>query len=82
GGGGGGAATGAPGTLRVNTTPWSEVYVDGRRIGNTPQMNIRLPAGRHTITLVNPDFNIRERVTVTIAPGGTETLIRRLTPGG
>ena len=53
-----------------------------RRIGNTPQMNIRLPAGRHTITLVNPDFNIRERVTVTIAPGGTETLIRRLTPGG
>ena len=56
--------------------------MDGRRIGNTPQMNIRLPAGRHTITLVNPDFNIRERVTVTIAPGGTETLIRRLTPGG
>ncbi|HJL18892.1 MAG TPA: PEGA domain-containing protein [Sandaracinaceae bacterium LLY-WYZ-13_1] len=79
---GGTATSGAPGTLRVNTTPWSEVYVDGRRIGNTPQMNIRLPAGRHTVTLVNPDFNIRERVQVNIAPGGTETLIRRLTPGG
>jgi eukaryotic-like serine/threonine-protein kinase len=76
-GGGGGE-----GTLRVNSTPWSEVYVDGRRIGNTPQMAIRLPAGRHVITLVNAEYNIRERFTVNIAPGGTETLIRTLTPGG
>ncbi|HEY8431048.1 MAG TPA: serine/threonine-protein kinase [Sandaracinaceae bacterium] len=83
GGGGGGAhAGGAPGTLRVNTTPWSQVYVDGRLIGNTPQMNISLPPGRHTITLVNPQFNIRERVQVTIRSGETETLIRQLAPGG
>src|SRR5690606_18674917 len=27
------ASSGAPGTLRVNTTPWSQVYVDGRLIG-------------------------------------------------
>ena len=39
-------------------------HVDGRRIGNTPQTNIPLPAGRHTVTLINPDFNIRERVSV------------------
>ncbi|MCZ7678816.1 MAG: protein kinase [Sandaracinaceae bacterium] len=60
-GGGGGTDTptrvesggGGPGTLRVNTTPWSQVFVDGRLIGNTPQMNISLPAGRYTITLVN-----------------------------
>lgn len=76
------AASGGTGTLRVNTTPWSQVFVDGRLIGNTPQMNVPLPAGRHTITFVNPEFNIRERVNVTIRPGQTETLIRRLTPGG
>jgi hypothetical protein len=58
------------------------VFVDGRLIGNTPQMNIPLPPGRHTITLVNPDFNIRERATVTIRSGSTETLIRQLNPGG
>ena len=73
---------GGTGTLRVNTQPWSQVFVDGRLIGNTPQMNIPLPAGRHTITLVNPEFNIRERVSVTVRAGETETLIRRLTPGG
>jgi serine/threonine protein kinase len=79
---GGGNTGGGQGTLRVNTTPWSEVFVDGRRIGNTPQMNIPLPAGRHTITLVNSEFNIRERVVVNISAGQTETLIRTLVPGG
>jgi serine/threonine-protein kinase len=73
--------TGGEGTLRVNTRPWSQVFVDGRLIGNTPQMNIPLPAGRHTVRLVNPDFNIQETVPVTIRSGQTETLIRRLTPG-
>ncbi len=84
GGGGGGTAVvrGGTGTLRVNTTPWSEVYVDGRRIGNTPQMNISLPAGRHSVRLINSEFNIRETVSVNIRAGQTETLIRRLTPGG
>ncbi|MBX3270073.1 MAG: serine/threonine protein kinase [Sandaracinaceae bacterium] len=77
----GGGATGGTGTLRVQTTPWSQVYVDGRLIGNTPQMNIPLPAGRHQVRLVNPDFDIRETVTVTIRAGQVETLIRRLTPG-
>ncbi|MCB9591514.1 MAG: serine/threonine protein kinase [Sandaracinaceae bacterium] len=81
GGGGGGAATGGTGTLRVQTTPWSQVYVDGRLIGNTPQMNISLPAGRHQVRLINADFNIRESVSVTIRAGQVETLIRRLTPG-
>jgi hypothetical protein len=79
---GGESSGGGPGTLRVNTTPWSQVFVDGRLVGNTPQMNISLSAGRHTITLVNSEFNIRERVPVTIRAGQTETVIRRLTPGG
>ena len=57
------------------------VYVDGRRIGNTPQMNISLPAGRHEVRLINPDFNIRETVRVNIRAGQVETLIQRLTPG-
>ncbi|MDQ3035275.1 MAG: PEGA domain-containing protein, partial [Myxococcota bacterium] len=83
--GGGGearATAGGPGTLRINTRPWSQVFVDGRLIGNTPQMNIPLPAGRHTVTLVNSDFNIRHTITVEIAAGQTETRVLTLTPGG
>jgi eukaryotic-like serine/threonine-protein kinase len=86
-GGGGGearpaAAAGGTGTLRINTRPWSQVFVDGRLIGNTPQMNITLPAGRHTVTLVNPEFNIRQTVQVEITAGQTETRVLTLQPGG
>jgi serine/threonine-protein kinase len=76
--GGGGGGTG---TLRINTRPWSQVFVDGRLIGNTPQMNISLPAGRHSVTLVNSEFNIRETITVEITAGATETRSLTLTPG-
>ena len=67
-----------PGTLRINTRPWSQVYVDGRLIGNTPQMNISLPAGSHRVTLVNPDFNIRQSVSVTIEAGQVTTRVLTL----
>ncbi len=82
GGGGGAAPSGGTGTLRINTRPWSQVYVDGALIGNTPQMNIPLRAGTHRVTLVNTEFNIRETITVNIAAGATETKVLTLTPGG
>jgi tRNA A-37 threonylcarbamoyl transferase component Bud32 len=66
------------GTLRVNTTPWTEVYVDGRLIGNTPQMNISLPAGRHVLLLINREHEIRETMSVVIRAGQTQSIIRRL----
>ena len=44
-------ASGGPGTLRVQTRPWSQVFVDGRLIGNTPQMSIQVSPGSHTLML-------------------------------
>ena len=49
-----------------------------RLIGNTPQMNISLPAGSHRVTLVNPDFNIRQSVSVTIEAGQVTTRVLTL----
>jgi hypothetical protein len=70
------------GVLRINSRPWSQVFVDGQLVGNTPQMNIELPSGTHRVTLVNPDFGIRETVTVAIRPDETTTKIVTLSPGG
>ncbi|HEX2675058.1 MAG TPA: PEGA domain-containing protein [Polyangiales bacterium] len=70
---------GGTGTLRVNTRPWSKVFVDGRLIGNTPQMNIPLEAGRHSVTLVNDDFSIRKTIKVEIRAGEVETQVLTLT---
>lgn len=69
---------GGSGTLRINSRPWSQVFVDGRLIGNTPQMNISLSAGRHQVTLVNPDFNVRHTISVNIVAGETVTRIEDL----
>jgi serine/threonine-protein kinase len=69
---------GGSGTLRINSRPWSQVFVDGRLIGNTPQMNISLSAGRHQVTLVNPDFNVRHTITVNVVAGETVTRIEDL----
>jgi len=66
---------GGPGTLRINSRPWSQVTIDGKSYGNTPQMNISLNAGSHKVTLVNPEFGIRKTITVQIKPGQTETQI-------
>ena len=76
------AAAAGPGMLMVNTTPWSMVTVDGRLIGNTPQRSISLRPGRHVVTLVNPQFNLRQVRRVTIRSGETTRLIVTLTPGG
>jgi hypothetical protein len=56
-------------TLRLNSRPWSQVFVDGRFLGNTPQLGLRLPAGRHTLRLVNPEFNMTKTITVELSAG-------------
>jgi serine/threonine protein kinase len=73
--GGGGGGTG---TLRINSKPWSQVYVDGKLIGNTPQMNVPLSEGTHRITLNNPEFGLKKNLSVNIRADQTETQIVNL----
>jgi serine/threonine-protein kinase len=56
------------GTLTIATTPWSEVYLGGRHLGTTPLANVRLPAGRHVLSLRHPGRPPR-RVPIRIRPG-------------
>jgi hypothetical protein len=69
------------GTLRISTRPWTNVSVGGRNIGSTPQMNVSLPPGRHTVRLTNPEFGIDETITITLEPGQTVTKILNLSAG-
>lgn len=71
-------AGGGMGGLRVNSRPWSQVYVDGRLIGNTPQMNIPLPAGKHQLDLVNPQMGMKKSLAVKIKAGETLTKVVNL----
>jgi serine/threonine protein kinase len=70
---------GKPGILRINAEPFAIVFVENKRIGPTPQMNIELPAGSHTIVLKNDALGITKRVGVRIEPGKVQTLFVDLT---
>jgi serine/threonine-protein kinase len=61
--------SGAHGTLRINSRPWSQVYVDGKLIGNTPQMSIDVKAGAHNVRLVNSEFSMSKVIELNVAPG-------------
>jgi PEGA domain len=57
------------GTLSVNAQPWAEVWVDGRRIGETPIGNLSLPIGNHELTVRHPQLGER-RQTVAVGANG------------
>lgn len=52
--------------LSVNALPWAELWVDGKRIGETPIGNHMVRIGSHDILLRHPDLGER-RQTVTVS---------------
>ena len=70
--------SGAQGTLRLNSRPWAQVFVDGRMVGNTPVMNMPLSAGSHSIKLVNPQLGMTKNLKVKIQNGQVTTKIVEL----
>jgi len=72
------AAARATGRLEVTTRPWAEVIVDGRRRAESTPAVISLPAGLHTVRLVNPEAGVSHVERVRIEPGETTRLARRL----
>ena len=61
--------------MRINSRPWSQVFVDGRLIGNTPIMGVPLQAGEHQVELVNAALNVRKTIQVKIKPDDVVTKI-------
>ena len=64
------------GTLVVNSHPWSQVFVDGRRRGNTPLPSLMVPAGSHRVELRTSDGRTH-RETVEVENGATARVIHR-----
>jgi hypothetical protein len=58
---------GGQGTLTLGSKPPCEIYVDGTATGlHTPQKDMKLPAGKHRITLINNEFGIKESFAVDV----------------
>jgi serine/threonine-protein kinase len=61
----------AMGRLTLDTRPWTYVYLRGRKLGDTPLIEVPLPAGRHQLKLVNEGKNISTVIEVEIRAGQT-----------
>ena len=57
------------------SSPWAEVYIDGKYTDTTPfsQGALSIPEGEHKIELKNPFF-VRETRKISIKRGATATL--------
>jgi hypothetical protein len=65
------------GSLSINSNPWSVVFIDGKKVGNTPLMRVPATAGRHEITLENKKQGIRQKLKIVIE-AGKETKIMKM----
>jgi hypothetical protein len=66
------------GWLTIDTRPWTEVYAGKRRLGLTPVVGVKLPTGKHELTLKNEKLGLIRKITVTIRPGKTTRIQRTL----
>ena len=56
------------GTVNLNASPWAEVWLDGRRIGETPIGNLAVPIGPHEIVFKHPELGEKKHaISVTTA---------------
>jgi hypothetical protein len=55
------------GVINVNATPWAEVWIDGKSVGETPIGNLSIPIGPHEVLFKHPQFGEkRQAVSVTL----------------
>ncbi len=69
---------GGPGIISVFCTPYADVFVDGKRIRQTPIANLELPAGKHEFKLVCGDKTER-LVSRTLKSGSNEEIREKCT---
>ena len=66
----------AGGKLTITSTPWGQIYIDGRRLAEeSPVYQLPLPAGRHSVRVFYPDrgeFSAAQ--TIVLHPGAVRTL--------
>ncbi len=59
------------GTVDINASPWADVSIDGVEYTTTPIIGLKLTAGKHEVTLVNPELKITKTRTFVVKPDET-----------
>jgi serine/threonine-protein kinase len=70
------SVSGETGQLSLDSSPWSLVSMEGKLLGQTPLLGVRLSPGTHVLTLKNPELGLETQYAVTIEAG--KTVARRV----
>jgi serine/threonine-protein kinase len=70
------ATSGSVATLDLNSIPRANVVVNGRPLGTTPLIGVRVPAGTQTIVFVHPTLG-RKVASATVAAGARKAAFVR-----
>lgn len=62
------------GYINIWSNPSTDIFIDGKSIGRTPKVMIKVPAGKVAIRLVNKTYNIDKTYNENIAPGKVMSL--------
>ena len=71
-----------PGFVTIDSTPYSEIFWQGRKIGSTPLANFKMPSGCVTIEAVNAEQGKRRVVNLKVEPNRVSTYRLKLLPNG
>jgi len=66
------------GRLRLDTEPWSVIYMGKRKLGITPLIGVKLPTGTHKVTAVNKEQGLKKTFQITIRSKKTTTVYKKL----
>jgi PEGA domain len=56
------------GVININASPWAEVWIDGRRVGETPIGNLPMSIGPHEVVFRHPQLGEKKQaVSVTLS---------------
>ena len=70
------AQVGPPGTITIDSAPvYAVIYIDGKKYGETPVVNIKLAAGKHSVRAVSPSGST-QNLTINIESG--KSSVRRI----
>jgi eukaryotic-like serine/threonine-protein kinase len=70
-----------PAHLTVASSPWMEVYLDGKDLGQTPVVGASISAGSHGMKLVNAPLGISRKMALDVAEGETKKISFHLEKG-
>ena len=68
----------AKGKLSLRTEPWTHVTLNGKPLGDTPLIEVPLPAGRHLLKLTNEQEKVDTAIEVEVKPGQVTKKVLRL----